>query len=169
MGRPDSGRFFEDFSVGDVIEHQLGRTITQTDNIWFTLLTMNTNPMHFDAEYARTTEYGRPLVNSCLTLSLVTGLSVSDISQNAMANLGWDEVKLPAPVFEGDTIRARTQILEVRQSRSRPALGVVTFRTTGRNQREETVIEFRRSILVYKRGAAPKPARAAERPSQPST
>lgn len=155
MGRPDGGRFFEDFRPGDVIEHELGRTITQTDNIWFTLQTLNTNPMHFDAEYARTSPYGRALVNSCLTLSLVTGISVADVSQNAMANLGWDEVRLPAPVFEGDTLKARTEILEARESRSRPNVGIVSCKTYGYNQRGETVIEFRRSILVFKRGNAP--------------
>ena len=165
MERPAGGRFFEDLSTGEVIEHELGRTITQTDNIWFTLLTMNTNPMHFDAEYARASPYARPLVNSCLTLSLVTGLSVSDISQNAMANLGWDDVRLPNPVYEGDTIRARTEVLELRESRSRPSVGVVRFKTTGYNQRGETVIEFLRTILVYKRGAAPQARRAATGPS----
>lgn len=153
--RPQGGRCFEDFVVGETIEHELGRTITQVDNIWFTLLTMNTNPMHFDSEYSRASAFGRTLVNSCFTLSLVTGLTVSDISQNAMANLEWTDVKLPAPVFEGDTIRARTTILEVRASKSRHNVGIVRFRSTGINQRNEVVIEFTRTILVYKRAFLP--------------
>jgi acyl dehydratase len=159
--RPQGGRCFEDFTAGEVIEHELGRTVTQTDNVWFTLLTMNTNPMHFDAEYARNSAFGKPLVNSCFTLSLVTGLSVSDISQNAMANLEWTDVKLPAPVFEGDTIRARSEILEVRPSASRPTAGIVKLRTVGTNQRSETVIELIRTILVYRREHLP--ARSAQR------
>jgi acyl dehydratase len=153
--RPAGGRCYEDFAPGQVIEHELGRTITQTDNIWFTLLTLNTNPMHFDGEYARNSAFGKPLVNSCLTLSLVTGISVSDISQNAMANLGWENVRLPAPVFEGDTIRARTEILEVRDSKTRPSVGLVKVKTTGYNQRGEVVIEFDRSILAYRRAHRP--------------
>src|SRR5579859_2266877 len=121
-----SGRFFEDFEIGDVYEHPLGRTITTTDNAWFTLLTQNTAPIHFDHNYASQTEFGKPLVNSCLTLSLVTGQSVTDISQNVMANLGWDEVRLPNPVFEGDTVYSRSEVLETRVSQSRPNVGVVT-------------------------------------------
>lgn len=142
-----SGRFFEDFTVGQVFEHALGRTITQTDNIWFTLLTCNTNPIHFDATYAAKTEYGKPLVNSALTLALVTGLSVSDISQNAI-NLGWDEVRMPNPVFEGDTLKARSVVLEVRVSKSRPHQGIVKFKTVGLNQNGTLVLEFTRTILV---------------------
>src|SRR6185437_8022588 len=103
-----TGRVFEDFEVGDVYEHPLGRTILDADNIWFTCLTMNTNPIHFDAEYAGQTQFGRRLVNSCFTLSLVTGQSVTDLTQNAVANLGWDEVKLPHPLFEGDTLYSRS-------------------------------------------------------------
>jgi acyl dehydratase len=146
---------FEDFEVGDVYEHPLGRTVTQADNIWFTLLTVNTNPIHFDSHYAAQTEFGRPLVDSTFTLALVTGLSVSDVSLNAI-NLGWEDVKLPAPVFEGDTIYAESEILETRESRSRPNMGIVRFRTIGMNQRGETVIEFIRTIMVYKRGHAPR-------------
>ena len=149
------GRVFEDFEVGDVYEHPLGRTVTQADNIWFTLLTVNTNPIHFDSHYAAHTEFGRPLVDSTFTLALVTGLSVSDVSLNAI-NLGWESVKLPAPVFEGDTIYARSEILEKRESRSRANMGIVRFRTTGMNQRGETVIEFIRTIMVYKKGHAPR-------------
>ncbi len=130
------GRVFEDFEVGDVYEHPLGRTVTQADNIWFTLLTVNTNPIHFDSHYAAQTEFGRPLVDSTFTLALVTGLSVSDVSLNAI-NLGWESVKLPVPVFEGDTIYAQSEILEKRESRSRANMGIVRFRTTGMNQRGE--------------------------------
>jgi acyl dehydratase len=156
--RPAGGRCFEDFRVGEVIEHELGRTVTQADNLLFTVLTMNTNPMHFDVEYARASSFGRVLVNSCFTLSLVTGLSVSDISQNAMANLEWTDVLLPAPVFEGDTIRARTEILAVRASTSRPSAGIVRFKTTGTNQRGDTVVEFVRTILCYRREHVPNAA-----------
>lgn len=149
-----SGRFYEDFEVGDVYPHRLGRTITQADNIWFTLLTVNPNPIHFDAHYASKTEFGRPLVDSTFTLALVTGLSVADISQNAI-NLGWDDVRLPAPVFDGDTLYARSEVLEMRESKSRPHQGIVKFRTIGYNQDGVVVIEFTRTILVYKRGHAP--------------
>ena len=149
------GRFYEDFAVGDVYQHPLGRTVTTTDNIWFTLLTQNTAPIHFDHHYAAQTEFGRPLVDSTFTLALVTGQSVSDISQNVFANLGWDDVRLPHPVFEGDTIYSQSEVLEARESKSRPTTGIVTVRTTGYNQRGETVITFKRTILVYKRGHAP--------------
>jgi itaconyl-CoA hydratase len=149
------GRFFEDFEVGDVYEHALGRTITTTDNIWFTLLTQNTAPIHFDHQYAAKTEFGKPLVNSTLTLALVTGQSVSDVSQNVMANLGWDEVRLPNPVFEGDTIRSRSEVLELRESRSRHNVGIVTVRTTGFNQDGTDVITYKRTVMVYRRGHGP--------------
>ena len=109
-----TGRVFEDFAVGDVYEHPLGRTIIPADNVWFTCMTMNTNPIHFDAEYAAKTEFGKPLVNSCLTLALVTGQSVTDLTVNAVANLGWDEVRLPNPLFEGDTVRSKSEVLETR-------------------------------------------------------
>ncbi len=149
------GRVYEDFEVGDVYPHPLGRTITTADNIWFTMMTMNTNPLHFDHEYAKGTEFGRPLVNSTLTLALVTGQSVTDISQNVMANLGWDKVRLPHPVFEDDTIYSRTEVLEKRESKSRPNVGIVRVKTTGFNQDNVTVIEFERTIMVYKRGHVP--------------
>lgn len=149
------GRFFEDFTVGDVYQHPLGRTITTTDNIWFTLLTQNTAPIHFDHHYAAQTEFGHPLVDSTFTLALVTGQSVADVSQNVFANLGWDEVRLPAPVFEGDTIYAQSEVLAARPSASRPNVGIVTVRTTGSNQRGEIVITFTRTIMVYRRGHAP--------------
>jgi itaconyl-CoA hydratase len=149
-------RFFEDFAVGDVYEHKLGRTVTTADNLWFSLLTMNANPLHVDHHYSAQTEFGRPLVNSCFTLALVTGLSVPDVSQNAVANLGWHEVKLPHPVFEGDTIYARSEVLEVRPSRSRPNVGIVRVRSTGYNQDGVTVIEYERSVMVYRRGHVPE-------------
>jgi acyl dehydratase len=148
-------RYFEDFEVGAVYEHKLGRTVTTADNMWFTQLTMNTNPIHVDHHYASKTEFKRPLVNSCFTLALVTGLSVPDVSENALANLGWESVRLPAPVFEGDTIYARSEVLEVRASRSRPNVGIVRVRTTGLNQDGVAVIEFERSVMVYRRGHAP--------------
>jgi itaconyl-CoA hydratase len=153
------GRLWEDFEVGDIYDHPLGRTITATDNSWFTLLTQNTAPLHFDAHYAAQTEFGKPLVNSCLTLALVTGQSVTDISQNVMANLAWDEIRLPHPVFEGDTIYSRSEVLETRVSQSRPNVGLVKVRTTGFNQHGEPVITFLRTVLVYKQGHAPSIAR----------
>lgn len=149
------GRVYEDFEVGDVYQHPLGRTITQTDNIWFTLLTVNNNPIHFDSVYAAQTEFKKPLVDSTLTLAIVTGLSVSDISQNAV-NLGWDEVRLPHPVFDGDTLYAQSEVLEMRVSQSRPHMGIVRFKTTGLNQAGQVVIEFKRTIMIYKRGQVPQ-------------
>jgi acyl dehydratase len=137
------------------IPHELGRTVSAADNTWFTLLTVNTNPIHFDAHYAAQTEFGRPLVNSTLTLAIVTGLSVGDISRHAV-NLGWDEVRMPAPVFEGDTIYARSEVLACRESKSRPHMGIVEVRTTGFKPDGVVVITYRRSILVYKRGRAPQ-------------
>jgi acyl dehydratase len=153
------GRFFEDFEPGDVYEHPLGRTMTSADNIWFTLLTQNTAPIHFDHHYASQTEFGKPLVNSALTLAVVTGQSVIDISQNVMANLGWDEVRLPNPVFEGDTIYSRSEVLECRESKSRKNVGIVTVSTTGFKQDGTEVITFRRTVMVYRRGQAPHIAR----------
>jgi itaconyl-CoA hydratase len=150
-----TGRVFEDFTVGDVYEHPLGRTLLAADNVWFSCLTMNTNPIHFDAEYASRTEFGKPLMNSCFTLALVTGQSVTDLTQNAVANLGWDEVRLPHPVFEGDTIYARSEVLETRESTSRPNAGIVRVKTTGVNQRGTPVIEFKRTFMVWKRGHVP--------------
>jgi acyl dehydratase len=141
------GRTYEELEVGAVYRSRFGRTVLEADNVWFTLLTLNTNPIHFDAEYAAQTEWGRPLVDSTFTLALVTGLSVVDVSEQAV-NLGWREVRLPAPVFAGDTIRAETEILAKRESKSRPGSGVVTVRTRGLNQRDEVVIEFERSVLV---------------------
>ena len=153
------GRFFEDFEVGDIYEHPLGRTVTTTDNAWFTLLTQNTAAIHFDRHYAEQTEFKRPLVDSTFTLALVTGQSVTDVSQNVFANLGWDEVRLPNPVFEGDTIYSSSEVLEKRESRSRQNVGIVKVKTTGFNQEGEVVITFNRTIMVYKKDHAPRIAR----------
>lgn len=150
------GRYFEDFEVGDVFRHPLGRTITTADNIWFTLLTQNTAPIHFDHHYAAQTEFEKPLVNSTLTLALVTGQSVTDISQNVIANLAWDEIRLPNPVFEGDTVYSQSEVLDKRESKSRPNAGIVSVKTTGFNQDGKVVISFRRTVMVYKRGQAPE-------------
>ena len=150
-----TGRLYEDFEVGDVYKHPLGRTVLAADNTWFTLLTMNTNPIHFDYHYSSKTEFGKPLVDSCLTLSILTGQSVTDLTQNAMANLGWDEVTMPHPVFEGDTIYSRSEVLEKRESKSRPNVGIVRVRTTGLNQNGVIVMEFKRTFMVYKRDHAP--------------
>jgi acyl dehydratase len=139
-----------------VYEHPLGRTLLAADNVWFTCLTMNTNPIHFDAHYAAKTEFGRPLMNSCFTLSLVTGQSVTDLTQNAVANLGWDAVTLPHPVFEGDTIYSRSEVLEARASKSRPNVGLVKVKTTGINQDGTPVIEFTRTFMVWRRGHVPQ-------------
>jgi itaconyl-CoA hydratase len=141
------GRSYAELEIGAVYRSRFGRTVLEADNVWFTLLTLNTNPIHFDAEYAASTEWRRPLVDSTFTLALVTGLSVVDVSERAV-NLGWREVRLPAPVFAGDTIRAETEILEKRESGSRPGQGIVTVRTRGVNQRDEVVIEFERTVLV---------------------
>jgi acyl dehydratase len=149
------GRYFEDFRVGDVYRHPNGRTVTETDNTWFSLLTNNPHPVHSNADYASRTEFGRPLVVSTLTLAIVTGLSVDDVSRNAVANLGWDEVRMPAPVFAGDTLYAESEVLEARPSKSRPGQGLVRIRTRGYNQRDETVITYERTILVYTRAASP--------------
>ena len=144
---------YEELQVGDVYRSRFGRTVLEADNVWFTLLTLNTNPIHFDASYAATTEWKRPLVDSTFTLALVTGLSVADVSERGV-NLGWREVRLTAPVFAGDTIRAETQVLAKRKSRSRPGQGIVTVRTRGLNERDETVIEFERTIMVPLEGDA---------------
>lgn len=149
------GRFFEDFEIGDIYKHGLGRTIIQADNIWFTLLTQNTARLHFDAHYAEQTEFGRPLVNSAFTLALVTGQSVNDVSYNVMANLGWDDVRLPHPLFEGDTVYSSSEVLSLRESKSKPDVGIVTVHTTGTNQDGIVVITFDRTVMVYRRGFGP--------------
>jgi itaconyl-CoA hydratase len=148
-----TGRFFEDLAVGDLYRSRLGRTITEADNVWFTTLTMNTNQIHFNVPYAERTQFGKPLVVSTLTLAIVLGLSVADTSENAAANLGWTEIKLPKPVFAGDTLWAETEVLEARESASNPSVGIVSVRTRGLNQRGEVVIEFRRAFMAYKRDA----------------
>src|SRR5262245_26633220 len=150
-----TGRVYEDFEVGDIYPHPLGRTVLAADNTWFTLLTMNTNPIHFDENYASKTEFGKTLVNSCLTLAIVTGQSVTDLSQNVLANLAWDNIRLPNPVFEGDTIYAKSEVLEKRESKSRSNVGIVRVKTTGLNQHGVVVIEFNRTFMVYKRGHTP--------------
>ena len=150
--RESFGRYLEDFVVGDVYEHRPGKTVTEYDNHLFTLLTLNTHPLHFDAEYAKNSEFGRNLVVSPYTLALMIGMSVTDCSQKAIANLGMDEVKFPAPVFAGDTLYAESEVLDVRPSKSRPNQGIVTIRTIGKNQRDEVVCTFKRSILIPTRG-----------------
>lgn len=148
-----TGRFFEDFEVGDVYRHPLGRTVTETDNTWFTLMTMNTNQMHFNEQYAARSEFGRPLVVSTLTVAIAVGQSVTDITQNAFANLGWDEIRMTHPVFAGDTLYSESLVLEKRESASRPHAGIVTVKTRTLNQDGDEVCSFKRTFYVYKRGA----------------
>jgi len=150
-----TGRVYEDFEVGDIYVHPLGRTVLSVDNSWFTLLTQNMNPIHFDHAYAAQTEFGKPLVDSTFTLALVTGQSVIDLSINVMANLGWDEVRLPNPLFEGETVYSRSEVLEKRESKSRPNVGIVRVKTTGFTETGKIVIEFLRTFMVYKRGHVP--------------
>lgn len=158
-----TGRWYEDFSTGDVFRSRIGRTISETDNTWFTALTHNTNQVHFNQPFAEGTRFGRILVNSCLTVALVTGLSVPDTSENGTANLSWTDIRLPNPVFVGDTLWAESEVLETRESRSNADVGIVSIRTRGINQRGETVIEFRRSFMAYRvtspqaRGVFPEP------------
>lgn len=150
--RASYGRYLEDFQVGHVYEHRPGRTITDQDNIQFSLVTMNAHPMHCDANYAARSEFGRLLVNSGLSLAVVLGMTVNDVSAKAIANLGWKEIRLTAPVFGGDTLYAESEVLEVRESRSRPGQGIVTTRTRAFNQDGVMVMEFVRSSLIPKRG-----------------
>lgn len=150
--REDLGRYFEQFEIGDIYEHRPGRTITETDNIWFTMLTGNTHPAHFDYAYAAKTEFGKPLVNSALTLAIVTGMSVSDTSQKAIANLGWDEIKLLAPVFHNDTIYSESEVLAKRESKSRPGQGIVTMETRGKKSDGTLFMSYKRSFLVWREG-----------------
>jgi itaconyl-CoA hydratase len=146
------GRYFEEFQVGDIYEHRPGRTITETDNIWFTLLTMNTHPMHFDKEYAKHSEFGQYLVCSPFTVALMVGMSVTDVSQKAIANLGWDDIKLTAPLFVGDTLTAESEVLEKRESNSRPNAGIVKVKTSGMKQDGTVVCVFNRTMLIAKKG-----------------
>ena len=150
--RESFGRYFEDFTIGDVYEHRPARTISEADNTWFTLLTMNTHPMHFDAEYAKHSEFGRCIVCSPLTVALMVGMSVTDVSQKAIANLGWREIRLTHPLFAGDTLSAESEVLEKRESASRPNAGIVTVQTRGFNQHQKPVCVFDRTMLVAKRG-----------------
>ena len=150
--RANTGRYFEDFTPGDIYEHRPGRTVTDADNIWFSLLTMNQHPLHSDHAYAAKSTFGKALVNSTFTLALVTGMSVADVSQKAIANLGWTDIELPAPVYAGDTLYAESQVLATRPSSSRPHQGIVTVRTTGMNAQGTVVIRFQRTILVPMRG-----------------
>ncbi len=150
--REQFGRSYEDFQVGDVYEHRPGRTISEADNTWFTLLTMNTHPMHFDAEYAKASEFGRCIVCSPFTVAVLVGMSVTDVSQKAIANLGWTDIRLTHPVFAGDTLYAASEVLEKRESKSRPGAGLVTVRTVGTNQQGTEVCTFVRTMLIAKRG-----------------
>ena len=154
------GRFFEDFAVGDVYVHRLGRTVLEVDNAWFSLLTQNTAPIHVDRHYSAGTEFGRPLVDSTFTLALVTGQSVSDVSENVIANLGWEEVRLPAPGVRGRHHLLRVARCSPRAPRgSRAEAGIVTVRSTGYNQDGVVVITFVRTVMVYRRGYGPAPRR----------
>jgi acyl dehydratase len=152
--RESVGRFYEDFAVGDIYEHRPGRTITETENTWFTLLTMNKHPLHFDAEYAKHSEFGRCIVASPFTVSLIVGMSVSDVSQKAIANLGWTDIKLTHPVFAGDTLYAESEVLAKRESKSRADAGIVSVRSIGKNQDGAVVCTFDRTMLVQRRGHA---------------
>ncbi len=152
--RESYGRYYEEFEVGDIYEHRPGRTLSEADNTWFTLLTMNKHPLHFDAAYAAHSEFKKPLVNSAFTLSVVAGMSVSDVSQKTIANLGWNDIRLMAPVFAGDTIYAESEVLAKRESRSRPTAGLVTVKTTGKKADGTVFMTFERTMLIPKRGHA---------------
>ena len=147
------GRYYDDFEVGDVYRSSLGRTITEADNVWMTLLTMNTNQSHFNDHYAETTPFGKPIVNSGVTLAIVLGMSVIDTSQKAFANLGWDRIRLTHPVLVGDTLYVESQVLDKRESKSRPYGGIVKVRTRGLNQDGKTVLVYERAVFIYKRSA----------------
>jgi itaconyl-CoA hydratase len=156
--REISGLDYEDFTPGDVFEHRPGRTVLEADNTWFTLLTMNVQQVHFDAEYAAKSEWKRPLVNSAFTLAVLTGMSVRTVSAKVVANLGWDKVKATTPVFAGDTLYAESKILGKRESQSRPGQGILTIETRGFNQHGAEVMSFERTMLIYKRGHSPEEA-----------
>ncbi len=149
------GRYFEDFKVGDIYRCRSGRTVTEADNIWFTLLTNNSNQIHFNREYGKRTEWGQCLINSALTLAIVVGMGVADVSENGFA-LGWDEITLPNPLFAGDTLYSESQVAEARESKSRPDMGIVKVHTRGYNQHGQVVIECTRSVMVWKRAHAPR-------------
>lgn len=148
-----TGRYYEDFTVGDVYQHPLGRTVSEADNTWFTLLTMNTNQNHFNAHFAASSPSGRLIVNSGLTVAIVLGLSVADVSQNAIMNLGWEEIRLTHPVFVGDTLYAESVVTARRDSASRPYAGIVSCRTRGLNQDGDEIMSWTRTVLVYRRDA----------------
>jgi acyl dehydratase len=152
--RESFGRYYEDFKVGEVYEHRPGRTITQSDNTWFTLLTMNQHPIHFDEEFGKGTEFGKTLVASPFTIALMVGMSVSDVSHKAIANLGWTDILLPHPLFVGDTLYAESEVIKLRESKSRPDDGIVTVKTLGKNQDNILVASFLRSVLIPKEGKA---------------
>src|SRR5439155_10706884 len=143
------GRFFEDFEVGDVFRCRYGRTVTEADNIQFTLLTCNTNQIHFNREYGSRTEWGQCLINSALTLAIVAGMSVADVSENGFA-VGWNEIKLPHPLFAGDTVYSESEVLSARESNSKPQFGIITVRTRGIQQDGKVVIDYVRSVMVWK-------------------
>ncbi len=148
------GKYFEEFEVGQTFEHPIRRTITEADNVLITTLTHNPAALHLDAEYMKTTEFGKPLVNSCLTLGLMVGISVNDLTHGTtVANLGWDEVRFPKPLFPGDTIHVQSEVLEVRESRSRPDNGIVTFAHRAFNQHDELVGVCRRTALMLRKPA----------------
>jgi acyl dehydratase len=155
LHKAEIGNFVEDFVAGDVYQHPLGRTITEADSTWFTLLTVNTNQNHFNEHYAKMNPIaeGRIIVNSGLTVALVLGMSVLDMSQHAVANLGWSEIKLTAPVYVGDTLYAESKVLEIRESSSRPDFGVLTMRTRGLNQDGIEVMTWVRSVMIPKRSS----------------
>ena len=153
--RENYGRYYEEFKVGDVYEHRPGRTITETDNIWFTLLTMNQHPTHIDFAFAAKTEFEKPLIASPLTVAIMTGQSVSDVSQKAVANLGWTDIRMLKPLFAGDTLYSETEVIEKRESAKRPTQGIVTIKTIGKNQHGEIVCDFMRTMLIWKKGHGP--------------
>ena len=150
--RESYGRYYEEFNIGDIYEHRPGRTISEADNTWFTLLTMNQHPIHFDEAYASHSEFGKPIVNSALTLAIVAGMSVSDVSQKAIANLGWTDIVMPKPVFNGDTLYAESEVLEKRESSSRPTQGIVSVETRAHNQDGVLIMRYKRTVLVPKVG-----------------
>lgn len=150
-----AGLYFEQFHVGQRFVHDVRRTVTETDNLLFTTMTHNPAAIHLDAEYAKTTEFGRPLMNSAFTLGLMVGISVGDTTLGTtVGNLGWDEVRFPLPVFAGDTLRAESRVLELRDSKSRPANGIVIFEHLAYNQRNELVASCRRSALMLRQPQA---------------
>lgn len=145
------GRYYEDFDVGDVYKHPYGRTVTETDNVWFTNLTMNLNPMHFNQAYAAETEFDERLVDGTFVIALAVGMSVIDVSANATANLGYDDIRHTAPVYHGDTIFAESEVLTTRESESRDHVGIVTTELRAYNQDDELVLSLERTPMVLKR------------------